>query len=401
MLLEQPLADDVAAVAHIDAVPKILELLCRSTGLGFTAVARVTGDRWIACAVRDEIGFGLGAGDELDVRTTICDEVRKSRTLIVIDNVAEDSEFCGHATPKLYDFQSYISVPIVLPDGDFFGTLCGLDREPKRLNTPEVINIFTLFADLVAFHLSSRDRLSVSEGALARERRQAKVRDQFIAILGHDLRNPLAAVQMGASLLSRMKLREDAVRVATVIQSSAARMAGLIENVLDFARGEMGAGLAVNRELVTDLETTLEEVISELRTTSPERAIETHYAMAYPVRCDRDRVAQLLSNLLANALTHGDAAGPVRVTARSDDGGFELSVSNTGKPIPREISARLFQPFERASANPDRKGLGLGLYIASEIARAHGGAIDVSSTPEETRFTFRVPGAAEVSPQGA
>src|ERR1700689_2241892 len=123
-------ADHLAAVARIDAIPRILKVACDSTGLRFAAVApgaRVTQERWIACAVRDEIAFVLLPGGELPVKTTICDEIRASGQIVVIENVAEDNLFSGHPTPKLYGFQSYISVPINLPDGGFFGTLCALD----------------------------------------------------------------------------------------------------------------------------------------------------------------------------------------------------------------------------------------------------------------------------------
>jgi signal transduction histidine kinase len=99
----------------------------------------------------------------------------------------------------------------------------------------------------------------------------------------------------------------------------------------------------------------------------------------------------MLSNLLANALTHGDPSSPVRVYARSDDQLFELSVANLGDPIPPDTVDRLFQPFTRAPAESYQEGLGLGLYIASEIARAHEGTLEVDSTPDETRFTFRMP----------
>src|SRR5471030_1385321 len=96
---------DIAAVGRIGAVPTILEVVCRTTGMGFAAVARVTEDRWIACSVRDDIAFGLAPGGELKVETTICDEIRQSREAVVIDHVAEDSDYCGHATPALYGFQ--------------------------------------------------------------------------------------------------------------------------------------------------------------------------------------------------------------------------------------------------------------------------------------------------------
>ena len=157
--MKDSVADDVAAVGKIDAVPTILEVVCRTTGLGFSAVARVTEERWVACAVRDEIAFGLQPGGELQVETTICDEIRDSGQLVVIDNVAEDEVFCGHPTPRMYGFQSYISVPIYRPDGRFFGTLCAIDPRPARLNTPETVGMFKLFADLIGFHLDVQERL--------------------------------------------------------------------------------------------------------------------------------------------------------------------------------------------------------------------------------------------------
>jgi GAF domain-containing protein len=111
---------DVESVSRIGAVPTILNVVCRTTGMRFAAVARVTEDRWIACSVLDEIDFGLKPGGELKVESTICNEIRQSREPVVIDNVAEDQVWCQHNTPAMYGFQSYISVPIVLADGSFF-----------------------------------------------------------------------------------------------------------------------------------------------------------------------------------------------------------------------------------------------------------------------------------------
>ena len=359
--------------------------------MGFAAVARVTEHRWIACAVRDEINFGLQPGGELQVETTICDEIRNNGEAIVIDHVTEDDEFCNHPTPKMYGFQSYISVPIYRSDGQFFGTLCAIDPKPACVNTPETVGMFKLFAELIAFHLDAQDRLKLSETALLGERETAQLREQFIAVLGHDLRNPLNAVSGGAEMLLMMPLVEQAKPVVTLIKRSAARMAGLIDNVMDLARARLGGGLSVTRILDTGLEAMLEQVIAEARTVWPDRNIEKELMLDRPVYCDGERIAQLFSNLLGNALTHGDPSGPVWVTARSNDCGFELSVANLCEPIPPESIDRLFQPFSRASARSGQQGLGLGLYIASVIARAHEGSIEVESSTAETRFTFRMP----------
>ena len=382
---------DVAAIARIDSVPTILEVVCRTTGMGFAAVARVTEDRWIACSVRDEIDFGLEPGGELKVETTICHEIRASGEAVVIDHVAEDQAFCGHPAAAMYGFQSYISMPIRRPDGTFFGTLCAIDPRPARLTKPETLGMFRLFADLIGFHLDAQERIAGTEAALFDERQAADLREQFIALLGHDLRNPLASIEAGARLLAETPLEENARGIVALIQGSARRMAGLIDDVLDFARGRLGGGLVLDRTATEPLAPVLGQVIAEMRAVWPDRLIDTEIALSGPVSCDRRRIAQLLSNLLANALKHGAADRPVTVRASDQGGVFELSVANAGEPIPPPMIERLFQPFFRASASTRDQGLGLGLYIAAEIARAHGGSLAVASTPEETRFTFRMP----------
>jgi signal transduction histidine kinase len=398
--VSETFVDDLEAVSRIEAIPRLLEVVCRITGMGFAAVARVTKDRWVACAVRDEIAFGLKPGGELQIKTTICDEIRDSGQPVIIDHAAEDINFCHHPTPRMYGFQSYISVPIVRPDGRFFGTLCAIDPNPARLNTPETIGMFNLFAELIAFHLDAQERVRLSETALLDERETAQLREQFIAVLGHDLRNPLSAVRGGAEVLRMLPLDERAEPVVALIERSATRMAGLVENVLDFARGRLGEGIRLNRVDEEGLQAVLEQVVEEVRVAWPGREVRCEFALARAVNCDGARIAQMFSNLLANALTHGDPVGPVRVSARCDDGGFELSVANLGEPIPPDTAERLFQPFTRASVQPGQEGLGLGLYIASEIAHAHGGTLEVESTNEETRFTFRMHASERMKAKG-
>jgi signal transduction histidine kinase len=384
-------APDLEAIAGMEAVPKILEVICRTTGLGFAAVARVTERRWIACAVRDEIAFGLVPGGELEVATTLCDEIRASGEPILIDQVSADTRYCGHPTPAKYGFQSYVSVPIYRVGGDFFGTLCAIDPRPARVNTRETMTMFTLFAELIAFHLDAHERLKTTELALLDERRSSELRDQFIAVLGHDLRNPLGAIDAAASVLSRAALPGKSAEMVLVIKRSVARMADLIHNVLDFARGRLGGGLTVARAPDPRLGAMLDQVVNELRTAMPARSIESDIVLDRPVSCDSGRIGQLLSNLLGNALEHGAVDAPIRVRARTQGEQFELSVANRGVEIPAHLHDKLFEPFYRAAFAPQRPGLGLGLYISSEIARAHQGRLRVRSADGETVFTFEMP----------
>src|SRR6202034_3858647 len=144
-MMDNEFRTDIEAIETIAAIPTILNVVCRVTGMGFAAVARVTKERWVCLAVNDEINFGLKPGGELKVETTICHEVRQAREAVIIDHAAEDEIYCRHPTPAKYGFQSYISMPIFLKDGSFFGTLCAIDPNPAKLKNPTVIGMFRLF----------------------------------------------------------------------------------------------------------------------------------------------------------------------------------------------------------------------------------------------------------------
>jgi signal transduction histidine kinase len=383
--------DDIDAVQRIGAVPTILDVVCRATGMGFAAVVRVTESRWIACQVLDNIHFGLPAGGELPIETTLCHEVRQSHEVIVIDNVAADPVYAHHHTPALYGLQSYISVPILLPDGRFFGTLCAIDPNPASLNNPQTLGTFKLFAELIAYHLEADEKLNRAQASLLDAEATAQLREQFIAVLGHDLRNPLASIDGGMSLLLREPQSERSAKIINLMRGSTLRMSGLIDNVLDFARGRLGGGLGLRRATDRPLGPTLMQVISEIRTAHPERLIEVDINLPSPLDVDHDRLSQLLSNLLGNAISHGSSDHPVRIDGFIDDGHLHLSVANAGTAIAADAINNLFQPFSRAGSGSHQEGLGLGLYIASQIATAHGGRIDVVSDATRTVFTFRMP----------
>lgn len=154
--MDDPFAADVAAVGRIAGVREMLSEVCRITGMRFAAVARVTDGRWIACQVQDGIDFGLDACDELEVATTICNEIRGSREGVFIDNVSEEPHWRVHHTPVMYGFQSYISLPIVRGDGSFFGTLCAIDPEPRSSSLAGAVAAITGFADRIAVALDGQ-----------------------------------------------------------------------------------------------------------------------------------------------------------------------------------------------------------------------------------------------------
>ncbi|NYT42765.1 GAF domain-containing protein [Sphingomonas sp. R-74633] len=151
-------AEDIVAVQRIPEVEAILADVCALTGMGFAAVARVTADRWIACQLLDKIEFGLHPGDELQIKTTICDEIRASGHGVYIDDVDADPAWRTHHTPALYGFKSYISFPIIRGDGSFFGTLCAIDPA-SRTGLARIVPQIEAYAQTIADAL---DRLSLS-----------------------------------------------------------------------------------------------------------------------------------------------------------------------------------------------------------------------------------------------
>jgi len=181
------------------------------------------------------------------------------------------------------------------------------------------------------------------------------------------------------------------VRVLRLMGESIRRMEGLIDNLMDFARGRLGGGIGIQRSLGERIEPTLAQVINEMKAGHPDRTIEAHFDLSQPIDVDHSRIAQMFSNLLGNAITHGSEDRPIVVEATAADDNFLLSVANGGEPISQAALDRLFQPFYRGDVRPSMQGLGLGLYIASQIAEAHGGSIDVVSNETETKFTFLMP----------
>ena len=391
------LRKSVDEIQAIGAVPKILETVAAMTGLGFVCIAHVTDDAWITCAVLDKLEFGLKPGDELDVTTTLCEEVRDTGRSVIIDHVAESTQYAGHHTPRIYGFQSYFSIPVSRTDGRYFGTLCGLDPKPIKLSDPVTVSTLHLFAELISKQLDAENRQQAARSDLSSERETAELREQFIAVLGHDLRTPLGSIALGADLLA-LKVADPALLpVVERIRRSARRMASLVDDVMDFTRGRMGSGIRLKLRRHDSVHLTLEQVIDEMRGLHPARVIAASIPELLCLDCDPERLAQLLSNLLANALVHGNAGSPVQVDARHEDGKFVLSVSNEGQELPPEVIAQLFKPYWRATSRPGSEGLGLGLYIVDQIARAHGGKIDVTSSAGRTAFTFTLDNVRPVS----
>lgn len=329
-------------------------------------------------------------------------------------NIAGRIFYETHFAPllRMQGFFNEVALDIVRKDGERLPVLVNATERRNAEGEPQFIRLTVFNAtDRRRYErdlLNARDELKRlnatlesrvaqavaaqlhADSALTSQREEAKLREEFIAVLGHDLRNPLASIVAGTRLIQKSKLDEKASAIIVMMQQSVVRMTGLIDNVLDFARGRLGGGITLTLSQ-QPLEPALQQVVDELQSAHPESIIRTEYALTSPLQVDPVRIAQLFSNLLGNALIYGAEGTPVTVSAKTADDRFELAVCNSGNPIAPAAMERLFQPFARGEVRPSRQGLGLGLYIASEIAKAHGGTIDATSTPELTCFTFRMP----------
>jgi signal transduction histidine kinase len=337
-------------------------------------------------------------GGELRIETTICNEIRASHDPVAIGQVSASPLWRGHHAPALYGFESYVSVPIMLSDGTFWGTLCALDPEPRRVEDADTLGLFALLAELIAREVEDGLRLAAAQKSLSDEKEESLLRERFLAVLGHDLRNPLAAIDGGTRLLAKDVQDRRGQEMLGMMRNAVARMAGLVDDLFDFARGRFGGGIPVQAAHAADLARLFGQIVDEMRIAWPEREIVVEIKEPVLVRCDPRRIGQLFSNLLGNALVHGAHDRPILVGARIEGESFYLGVGNQGIPIEQDALERIFDPFVRGPHSS--AGLGLGLYIAAQIARSHGGELSAHSDAGGTRMTFRMPltGAPEAVP---
>jgi PAS domain S-box-containing protein len=241
----------------------------------------------------------------------------------------------------------------------------------------------------------SKRALAVREAALAERIRIQEFQERFLGILGHDLRNPLAAIQMGTGILQQQYAKDPAaVRVLDRLGSSALRMSRMIEQILDLTRSRLASGLEVHPGPV-DLCDTLTAIVDELRTAHPSSIIELR-CPSLRGEADRDRLEQVFSNLIGNAVSYGEPTRPVVVEAQLDGSRARIEVHNDGPPIPADLQGQLFDPFrrgERDSRTSKTGGLGLGLFISRELVLAHGGSLEFQSdSTHGTTFRVTLPG---------
>ncbi|OJT27404.1 hypothetical protein BO221_05375 [Archangium sp. Cb G35] len=232
--------------------------------------------------------------------------------------------------------------------------------------------------------------------------KRAEFAEQLIGIVSHDLRNPLNAITLSvAALLRQEELGERQAKGLARISAATERATRLIRDLLDFTRARLGGGIPIERKPL-DVHSLCRQVVEEVRLAHPDRDVEVVWSGEGTGEWDGDRLAQVITNLVNNALAYSPPGTPVHVETRGMDGAVLLSVHNVGRPIPPELLPRLFEPMTRGRPGGDAasRSIGLGLFIVANIVHAHGGTIEVHSEEATgTTFTVRLPRSAS-TPSG-
>jgi signal transduction histidine kinase len=417
---EENFKQDILNIQNIPMIPKLLSVICQTTGMGFAAVARVTEERWITCASEDHLEFGLKAGDELQIKTTICNDIRKNVQPVIIDNVSEDPDFFDHHTPRMYKLQSYISMPIIRQDGTFFGTLCAIDPKPNSLKTFKVREMFTLFADLISFHIEAIEQgvenknilkeksnlLIKTEGQKKEAERQKSDAEKklieknislekmnseleaFNYISSHDLQEPLRKIQTFTGIIEKEEienLSEKGKHAFAKIRVSAMRMQNLISDLLTYSKTKFD-----DRKFeLKDLNVIANDVIEDLAEEVKNKNIHFQIENLGFLNVIEFQFRQLLYNLLSNSVKFSDPDKEPTITIiskvikGSDETDikldpnifyYNLTVSDNGIGFDPIYSDRIFGLFQALNTKT-AKSTGIGLTIVKRIVENHKGFI--------------------------
>lgn len=306
----------------------------------------------------------------------------------MVEHASEDDEFASHPALLELGVESYVGVPIVRRSGEVFGTLCALDTQPGEID-PEVIGTLEILAKLISLELEERESHEQTREELSEATLERDARDRLIGILGHDLRTPLAASRLAAQLIKVTDEPEEIARLAGEIEQSTERMERMIRDLLDLSRVGMGGGIPVSLG-EGSIHRVVEYVVGEITRAHPSREIKLNLPdQTDPSReWDHDRMAQVVSNLVSNALAYSPEDSTVEVTLEVSDEEVAIEVVNDGEIDP-EVVPNLFEPFKRGGESGS--GLGLGLFIAGQIVDAHGGEITVTTSDGKVRFRCTFP----------
>ena len=246
----------------------------------------------------------------------------------------------------------------------------------------------TALLDVIRFNEAIDQALAESISHFHVEVQQA--RNLLLGVLTHDMRSPLQAIQMTATYLARINAGSEVSQAARRLIGSGGRLQALLNDMVDFSRANLGVGIGVVPSAV-EVGALAAEIADEFRGSYPDARLELSVVGDCRGSWDGKRLQQLISNLVVNAIHYGAREEPVRITVRGEEADVCIEVANRGPPIDPPTLSEIFDPLKRGMASPEQPGLGLGLYIVREVAKAHGGSAEARSDATETVFAVRLP----------
>lgn len=360
-------------------------------------------DAKLACEVLSQAGFEARACETVEA---LCAEIEHGVGAILIAEEALTPHAQGCLAAALKGQPAWSDLPVVVLAGkanrhgaalrvqQLLGVLGNVTFIERPMQVPTLVTAVRSALRARTRQYAARATLQALERQEVEARQRADFEQQLIGIVSHDLRNPLHAILLStASMVNRPGLDERMGKNLQRIRTSADRAVRLIRDLLDFTQARLGGGIRVE-PTDTDLNEVVRAVADELEQAHPEGRIALSTAADGKGRWDPDRVAQIVSNLLSNALTYGAPGSIIEARTHSDTESVTFEVHNQGDPIPEEVRARLFQPLERGHVRGDTssRSIGLGLFIVQHVVHAHGGTVSVESRAGAgTRFTVRLP----------
>ncbi len=382
-----------------EASRAIVRLTSEQLGMRSAFLGHFQGDAEVVLASHNAPGgCDITAGTVFPVSHSFCSGIAGSvepRPLL-IENTYADPVLASHPAAALFPtIGSYLGVPLVLADETLFGTLCVVDPEPRTF-PPEQVGFLVVLARLLATQIE-RDReleerrrveaeiaaaLEVQSAANAELRRLNKVKSDFVSVVSHEFRTPLTSIRGFSELIRDRDFdRSDVKAFADEINQNACRLSRMIDEMLDLDRMQSGRPNVRRQQL--DLNAVIFEVAGSLRPTSPEHVIRLHLDPALPlVVGDRDRLTQVVTNLLANAIKYSPEGGTITVISQQEGNAVHVAVQDAGIGIAPEALEAIFERYARVEAETGGPipGTGLGLPIVREIVGLHGGQVWADSS---------------------
>lgn len=431
---------DIQTVQEIPIIPSMLDSLCSTLGLGWAAISRVTENKWVACSVKDDLGYNLGPGDEIPFENTFCKDVRNSGQLVVMDDATTDEQYKDHPIPAMFGFRSYLSFPIVLPDGTFFGTLCGLDPEPRKMNNPTVRGMFKLYSELIAFHLQNHKETSKGNDPLnkdlpLKERLEAqkkftrtletkvisitqelvkqniimdRMREdlrKFTSISSHQLQEPLRKMQVISSLIEEKeaeRLSPQSKHYFRRIKRSAQQMRDLVTALFTYSQMAFQQGHFKSTSLDDLLKTPLETLKEEIESKNAEVKIRS----SIDLNVNQEQFQLLLELMLDNSLkfSHPERTPEIVVEGKGISHDFNshslrvhgkgykhITIQDNGIGFDPNLGDELFKLFQTLPGS-EQNGSGAGLAVVKKVVENHHGFIKAHGDPGKgAQFDIYIP----------